>query len=186
MVKKFLNLVKGKTRELSQKVRLNMDASPRIRDAKKEKIMPRPKGSKNKSALAREAEQPREFDYERDDVMFDNSYRSVEPTAAVQQPAWTLSPQDAFLLSAEPQIDAATVGVNQMSDRSTTLYLVEGEVQMAPRQPGHSSVVAKQFRLVESFGEEEAVGKFVDYFNRLSDAQSQYSVIRAAAMGTIR
>jgi len=138
--------------------------------------MARPKGSKNKSTLAKETE-PREFDYERDDIMFDNSYRETGAQPAAEP--WTLPPTDAVITTFEPSV----VGYNQLGG---SLYLVEGEVQMSPREPGRGSGVAKQLRLVSASNEEEAVGKYSNYFRSLSDASANYSVLRAAAMETIQ
>lgn len=140
--------------------------------------MPRPKGSKNKTTIERE--QPKEFDYERDDVLYDNSYQQVVDTSN-QQPveSWTLE-------SSPPMSSFATDTLP--FDRivpTETLYLVEGEVQMQPREPGRGSMVAKQFRIVSASSEEQAVGKFSEYFRSLSDSSSVYTVLRAAAMETI-
>ena len=150
--------------------------------------MPRPKGSKNKSIAEAEAV-PREFDYERDDVMIDNSYQAVgQAVQKSDQPAWTLSPQDAMLLTApteplpSPILTSPNRGGTSMKSK---LYLIEGEVQMSPREPGRGSVVAKQFRLVQAIHETEAVEKYSNYFRGLSDREAVYSVLRAAAMETI-
>jgi hypothetical protein len=156
----------------------------------KEKIMPRPKGSKNKSIAEVDAA-PREFDYERDDVMIDNSYQTIERTTVKnERPAWTLSTQDAALLvpPSEPLPSPILTSQVQRSDAligQPKLYLVEGEVQMSPREPGRGSVVAKQFRLVLAIHETEAVEKYSNYFSGLSDKEAVYSTLRAAAMETI-
>lgn len=139
--------------------------------------MPRPKGSKNKNTLERE--QPKEFDYERDDVLFDNSYQQVASTSNPPAESWTLE--------ASPSMSSFTTDTLPF-DRivpTETLYLVEGEVQMQPREPGRGSMVAKQFRLVSASSDEQAVGKFSEYFRSLSDSSSVYTVLRAAAMETI-
>jgi hypothetical protein len=154
----------------------------------KEKIMPRPKGSKNKSITEVDVA-PREFDYERDDVMIDNSYQTIERTTVKNdQPAWTLSTQDAALLVplSEPLPSPILTSPNRDgTSMKSKLYLVEGEVQMSPRESGRGSVVAKQFRLVQAIHETEAVEKYSNYFSGLSDREAVYSTLRAAAMETI-
>jgi hypothetical protein len=154
----------------------------------KEKIMPRPKGSKNKTT-ANEVAEPVEFDYERDDGMFDNSYQTMEQAVVrIEQPAWTLSTQDAALLvpPTEPLPSPILTSPNRDGTlMKSKLYLVEGEVQMSPREPGRGSVVAKQFRLVQAIHETEAVEKYSNYFRSLSDGDAVYTTLRAAAMETI-
>ena len=152
--------------------------------------MPRPKGSKNKTTVNQPAE-PVEFDYERDDGMFDNSYQTIEQTTVKNdQPAWTLSPPS-MKLSDNPTeplpspIPTAQVNLAAVSKGQTKLYLVEGEVQMSPRQAGRGSVVAKQFRLVQANDESQAVDKYSNYFRSLSDGDAVYTTLRAAAMETI-
>lgn len=140
--------------------------------------MPRPKGSKNKSNIT---EEPKEFDYERDDGMFDTSYKHVSTGVGPQtQNNWTLE---------ETMVDdsANPVNIVRQNDNgiSVVLFLVEGEVQMQPREPGRGSLVAKQFRLVYASSDQEAVNKFSNYFRSLSDASSVYTVLRAAAMETL-
>lgn len=144
--------------------------------------MPRPKGAKNKATLEREA--AKEFDYERDDAMFDNSYQTVprEPAAA---PAWTLEANQSVPVTSPPVMPAMINTPVAGLSYPTTLYLVEGEVQMTPREMGRGSVVAKQFRLVSAMTEEQAVHKFSSYFTGLSDSDASYTVMRAAAMETI-
>jgi len=152
--------------------------------------MPRPKGSKNKTTVNQPAE-PVEFDYERDDGMFDNSYQTMEQAVVrIEQPPWTLSlpsmklsdnptePLPSPILTAEVQRSDALIG-------QPKLYLVEGEVQMSPRELGRGSVVAKQFRLVQATHETEAVEKYSNYFRSLSDGDAVYTTLRAAAMETI-
>jgi hypothetical protein len=156
----------------------------------KEKIMPRPKGSKNKTT-ANEVAEPVEFDYERDDGMFDNSYQTMEHAVVrIEQPAWTLSPPSMKLSehTTEPlpsPILTAEVHRAAVLKGQTKLYLVEGEVQMSPRQAGRGSVVAKQFRLVQANNESQAVEKYSNYFRSLSDGDAVYTTLRAAAMETI-
>jgi len=156
----------------------------------KEKIMPRPKGSKNKTTV-NEVVEPVEFDYERDDGMFDNSYQNTAYTVVRnEQPAWTLSTQDAALMvpPSEPLPSPILTSQVQRSDAligQPKLYLVEGEVQMSPRELGRGSVVAKQFRLVQATHETEAVDKYSNYFRSLSDGDAVYTTLRAAAMETI-
>jgi hypothetical protein len=149
----------------------------------KEKIMPRPKGAKNKATLEREA--AKEFDYERDDEMFDNAYQTVPRESGVAVPAWTMEVNEAAATASPPtttaMINTPVAGLSY----PTTLYLVEGEVQMTPREMGRGPVVAKQFRLVSAMTEEQAVHKFSSYFVGLSDSDASYSVRRAAAMETI-
>ena len=150
--------------------------------------MARPKGSKNKSITEVDAA-PREFDYERDDVMIDNSYQTIgQAVQKSDQPAWTLSPQDAMLLTAPTEPLPSPILTSPNRDETlmkSKLYLVEGEVQMSPREPGRGSVVAKQFRLVQAIHETEAVEKYSNYFSGLSDREAVYSTLRAAAMETI-
>ena len=65
------------------------------------------------------------------------------------------------------------------------LFLVEGEVQLSSRAPGKGAMIAKQLRLVSAVDDNEAIQKYVNYFASLSDQQSVYMVISAAAMETI-
>jgi hypothetical protein len=156
----------------------------------KEKIMPRPKGSKNKTTVNQPAE-PVEFDYERDDGMFDNSYQTMEQAVVrIEQPAWTLSPPSMKLSDhpTEPLPSPILTSQVQRADAligRPKLYLVEGEVQMSPRELGRGSVVAKQFRLVQANDESQAVDKYSNYFRSLSDGDAVYTTLRAAAMETI-
>jgi hypothetical protein len=166
-----------------------MESQMKLLNFIKEKIMPRPKGSKNKSAIEATAP-PREFDYERDDDMIDNSYQTVERSAQKdwEQQAWTLSPQDTMLLSATTEPLPSPILTSPNRDGAlmkSKLYLVEGEVQMSPRQTGRGSVVAKQFRLVQANDESQAVDKYSNYFRSLSDGDAVYTTLRAAAMETI-
>jgi hypothetical protein len=141
----------------------------------KEKIMPRPKGSKNKSTIE---QQPREFDYERDDAFFDSNYQQVQTSA----------PAESWTLTTEETVETAKIAepARQNSITAESLFLVEGEVQMQPREPGRGSMVAKQFRIVHAFSDEHAVLKFSEYFRGLSDSSGVYTVLRAAAMEAIR
>ena len=152
--------------------------------------MPRPKGSKNKTTV-NEVVEPVEFDYERDDGMFDNSYQTMEQAVVrIEQPPWTLSlpsmklsdnptePLPSPILTSQVQRSDALIG-------QPKLYLVEGEVQMSPRELGRGSVVAKQFRLVQANDESQAVDKYSNYFRSLSDGDAVYTTLRAAAMETI-
>lgn len=146
--------------------------------------MPRPKGSKNKNTLEREQEQPVavEFDYDRDDGRFDNSYNPLSVTGSS-------SPTSDYLYG---QGETITVdpfsqpeGASFTAPSQNKMFLVEGEVQLTPRVPGRGAVVAKQFRLVMAVNEEQAIAKYAGYFRSLSDAESSYTVMSAAAMETI-
>lgn len=136
--------------------------------------MPRPKGSKNKSSLERETEQPKEFNYEEDDAKFDGNYQ-MNTTAT--------APQGVVGSSG---FDYVPMEQNITLTSDNRLYLVEGEVQLSSREPGRGAMVAKQTRLVSAANDEQAIQKFVRYFADLSDAQSVYTVINAAAMETIQ
>lgn len=144
--------------------------------------MPRPKGSKNKSTLEREAamEQPREFNYEEDDAKFDASYNVTSIQGAGATFTFDNPPSNAsdFMTAAQ------TTKIH--SDQNNQLFLVEGEVQLSSREPGRGAMVAKQTRLVSANSDDQAIQKFVKYFAGLSDAQSVYTVINAAAMETIQ
>ena len=141
--------------------------------------MPRPKGSKNKSTIE---QQPREFDYERDDAFFDSNHQQLVDTSNPPVESWTLES------SPPPPSMSSFVTDALPSDRIPipTLYLVEGEVQMQPREPGRGSMVAKQFRIVHASSEDQAVRKFSNYFRELSDSSGVYTVLRAAAMEAIQ
>jgi hypothetical protein len=156
----------------------------------KEKIMPRIKGSKNKSSLERETEQSKEFNYEEDDIKFDASYQTNIFTATVPPVVLTSS---GLVVPTEQSVNFVPTEQNgTLSDKSVNrllknrLYLVEGEVQLSSRVPGRSSVVAKQMRLVSAVDDDQAIKKFVNYFAGLSDAESLYTVMTAAAMETIQ
>ncbi len=143
--------------------------------------MARPKGSKNKTA---EVPVPQEFDYERDDTGYDGTYQVTTITSAEARPAqpeapWTLN-------EAVPYTPASDLikSIPAYAARDV-LFLVEGDVQLSSREPGRGSMVAKQTRLVRATNDNQAVEKFSNYFRGLSDAESVYLVIRAAAMETI-
>jgi len=142
--------------------------------------MPRPKGSKNKSSLETETEQSKEFNYEEDDIKFDASYQANIFTATVPPVVLTSS---GLVVPTEQNGTLCNQPVNRLLNR---LYLVEGEVQLSSRVPGRSSVVAKQMRLVSAVDDDQAIKKFVNYFAGLSDAESLYTVMTAAAMETIQ
>jgi len=142
--------------------------------------MPRPKGSKNKSSLETETEQSKEFNYEEDDIKFDASYQANIFTATVPPVVLTSS---GLVVPTEQNGTLSNKSVNRLLNR---LYLVEGEVQLSSRVPGRSSMVAKQMRLVSAVDDDQAIKKFVNYFAGLSDAESLYTVMTAAAMETIQ
>jgi len=142
--------------------------------------MPRPKGSKNKSSLETETEQSKEFNYEEDDIKFDASYQANIFTATVPPVVLTSS---GLVVPTEQNGTLSNKSVNRLLNR---LYLVEGEVQLSSRVPGRSSMVSKQMRLVSAVDDDQAIKKFVNYFAGLSDAESLYTVMTAAAMETIQ
>lgn len=146
--------------------------------------MARPKGSKNKTTVEEVAQvQPAvPFNYEDDDAKFDSNYQQ-----RFQDAGYVMSmPASAGTFAPElVAINEANTFKMPMS-RGNTLFLVEGEVQLSSRAPGRGAMVAKQMRLVEAPDDNEAIQKFVNYFNGLSDAHSVYTVISAAAMDTIR
>lgn len=147
--------------------------------------MARPKGSKNKVA-----EQPKEFDYERDDALIDGAYQATMITSAEARPApWTLDEQPNYVTIPPPQLSQAPafdiVKNTPAYAPTATLFLVEGDVQLSSRIPGRGSVVAKQTRLVNATSDTQAILKYSAYFSGLSDAESVYMVVRAAAMETI-
>ena len=144
--------------------------------------MPRPKGSKNKSSLERETEQSKEFNYEEDDIKFDASYQTNIFTATVPPVVLTSS---GLVVPTEQNETLSNNRLNRAIN-DYRLYLVEGEVQLSSRVPGRSSVVAKQMRLVSAVDDDQAIKKFVNYFAGLSDAESLYTVMTAAAMETIQ
>lgn len=149
--------------------------------------MPRPKGSKNKSTLEQEAAPqapPVPFNYEEDDAKFDANYqqRFQNPAYAMSASAGKFAPELVPIQEANT-FRMPNVEVSQLASK---LFLVEGEVQLSSRVPGRGAMVAKQMRLVEAPNDDVAIQKFVNYFNGLSDAQSVYAVMNAAAMETIR
>ena len=144
--------------------------------------MPRIKGSKNKSSLERETEQSKEFNYEEDDIKFDASYQANIFTATVPPVVLTSS---GLVVPTEQNETLSNNRLNRAIN-DYRLYLVEGEVQLSSRVPGRSSVVAKQMRLVSAVDDDQAIKKFVNYFAGLSDAESLYTVMTAAAMETIQ
>lgn len=153
--------------------------------------MARPKGSKNKTTVAQEqvAQAPATpFNYEEDDAKFDSNYQlaqqgyRADPTAFVnQQAVQEFEARYQNVTVTEPE-NYRMVGAQRLVSQ---LFLVEGEVQLASRVQGRGAVVAKQFRLVNANNENEAIQKFARYFAGLSDAQSVYTVVNAAAMETI-
>jgi hypothetical protein len=145
--------------------------------------MPRPKGIKNKSSLERETDQSKEFNYEEDDIKFDASYQKNIFTATVP-PVVVNSEQSVNFVPTEQNGTLSDKSVNRLL--KNRLYLVEGEVQLSSRVPGRSSMVAKQMRLVSAVDDDQAIKKFVNYFAGLSDAESLYNVMTAAAMETIQ
>lgn len=145
--------------------------------------MPRPKGSKNKQPVA----EPQEFDYERDDATVDGAYQTIAtPTRAEVR----LASAEARLAHRAEDSVPNHVAIPQRAPvmdliKGSNLYLVEGDVQLSSRVPGRASMVAKQTRLVKATSDSQAVQKFSAYFSGLSDAESVYTVVRAAAMETI-
>lgn len=141
--------------------------------------MARPKGSKNKTTVVQEevAQAPATpFNYEDDDAKFDSNYQMrFNESAGYAMSVPVMDQQQVFDTSVAPP--TRKIGGN--------LYLVEGEVQLASRVQGRGAMVAKQFRLVNANDENEAIQKFARYFAGLSDAQSVYTVVNAAAMETI-
>lgn len=147
--------------------------------------MARPKGSKNKTAVEQEevaqaAAPAVPFNYEEDDAKFDSNYQNrFDATAAY-----------AMSMPSVGQFDPVYRPINEANifkmPENNKLFLVEGEVQLASRAPGRGAMVAKQLRLVEAANEEQAINKYVNYFRGLSDAQSVYTVINAAAMEAIK
>lgn len=145
--------------------------------------MPRPKGSKNKSTLEREQEQPVEFDYDRDDGRFDMNYNPLSTTGSSTYASDVfVQPQETFAV--DPRSVPSTSQYNEPKTRK--MFLVEGEVQLNPTTPGRGAVVAKQFRLVMALDDNEAIAKYISYFMGLSDSESRYAVLSAAAMETIQ
>lgn len=139
--------------------------------------MARPKGSKNKTTVEQEAvaQAPAvPFNYEDDDAKFDGNYQ-MAPQGYRAEPV-------SFAERQAPQENVVRPAV----DAGARLFLVEGEVQLASRAPGRGAMIAKQLRLIEATSDEQAINKYVNYFHNLSDAQSVYTVINAAAMETIR
>ena len=145
----------------------------------KGKIMARPKGSKNKEVVA----QPQEFDYERDDATVDGAYQTVATTVTSAEFRPTEAPNHAVIPQRTPVMDLIKNVPAYVAH--TQLYLVEGDVQLSSRVPGRGTMVAKQSRLVKATSDTQAVQKFSAYFSGLSDAESVYTVVRAAAMETI-
>lgn len=147
--------------------------------------MARPKGSKNKTTVEQEqvAQAPATpFNYEEDDAKFDSNYQlaqqgyRADPASFVNQ---QILQENVAVTDPE---NYRMVGAQRVVSQ---LFLVEGEVQLASRVQGRGAMVAKQFRLVNAKDENEAIQKFARYFAGLSDAQSVYTVINAAAMETI-
>lgn len=148
--------------------------------------MPRPKGSKNKEKAV-EMEQPREFDYERDDTAFDGAYQATGITSAEARPELRLGEAVTDVRpNTMPDLGIQTL-IQTIPAYSSTpvLYLVEGDVQLSPRIPGRGSMVAKQTRLVRATSDFQAVEKYSNYFRNLGDAEASYVVLRAAAMEII-
>lgn len=154
--------------------------------------MARPKGSKNKSTVEQEevVYQPPAvpFNYEDDDSKFDSNFQlaqqgyRADPTAFVNQQAvqeFEAKYQNVTVTDPEQHRMA---GARRLVSR---LFLVEGEVQLSSRAPGKGAMIAKQLRLVSAVDDNEAIQKYVNYFASLSDQQSVYMVISAAAMETI-
>jgi len=143
--------------------------------------MARPKGSKNKVV-----EQPKEFDYERDDALIDGAYQTTMITSAEARPApRSIEEQPNYVTIPQKQPDTQLMRSIPAYAPTETLFLVEGDVQLSSRVPGRGSMVAKQTRLVNATSDAQAIQKFSAYFNNLSDAESFYTVVRAAAMETI-
>lgn len=150
--------------------------------------MPRPKGSKNKTTEQEPAMQqaaPVPFNYEEDDAKFDATYqmRMQDPTYAMSMPAAAAFNPELVAVNEANTFRMPNVEVSKIASK---LFLVEGEVQLSSRAPGRGAMVAKQMRLVEAPNDDVAIQKYVNYFNGLSDAQSVYTVMNAAAMETIR
>lgn len=148
--------------------------------------MPRPKGSKNKSTLERETvmEQPKPFNYEEDDSKFDSNYQMMMASQGAVGAVGSDRIPGALGFDYIPTSEAPATAMT--ATQVSGLFLVEGEVQLSSREPGRGAMVAKQMRLVSAANDDQAIQKFVRYFAGLSDAQSVYTVINAAAMETIQ
>jgi hypothetical protein len=164
----------------------------------KEKLMPRPKSSKNRTVEQEAPKQPvQEFDY---DTMGDTAYAQIMSGSIPQvAPAWTQPTDDetAALVSNEPiePISAVTLqpmatdGIQLQNTLSTnyllkeSLYLVEGKVRLD--QMGSPPIHADQRRIVSATSDDEALQKFMRYFANMSNEMQTYTVVSAAASGAI-
>ncbi len=142
--------------------------------------MARPKGSKN---VAKPAQQPvQEFDYE---TMGDTAYAQVmSGTAPIAELTASSPTPSVQLLEAQyqaPQYDNVTaLPAYQPTEK---LFLVEGKVRLD--QMGSAPIHADQRRIVSASNDDEALQKFVNYFQSMSNEAQVYSVVSAAASETI-
>jgi hypothetical protein len=67
----------------------------------------------------------------------------------------------------------------------TTLFLVEGKVRLQSTLDPASSQVADQRRIVNATNVDEALQKFVKYYESMSNEAQTYSVLQAGASETI-
>ena len=63
--------------------------------------------------------------------------------------------------------------------------MIEGTVRLQPNAPGRGAVQSKQTRIVWAADIDEAIGKFMNYFQELSDSQSTYVVVGAGGTEAI-
>ena len=70
-------------------------------------------------------------------------------------------------------------------DGSMNLFLIEGVVRMQPNMPGRGGAQSNQTRIVKANDIDEAINKFIDYFQQLSDENSTYVVVGAGGSEAI-
>ncbi len=152
--------------------------------------MPRPKGSKNKTNLetTKMNEPPREFDYATDDGNFDSNYNLLGPQPVADEPIRGTHlerlPTPVEISSFVSKTPVPEI-VNTTFDQRLKLFLVEGDVQLSSRIPGQGVARSKQTRIVWATSDDEALAKFIGYFNTLCNEQHVYAVTGAGATEAI-
>ena len=68
---------------------------------------------------------------------------------------------------------------------ATTLFLVEGKVRLQSTLDPASSQIADQRRIVNAADADEALQKFIKYYEDMSNEAQTYSVLQAGASETI-
>jgi hypothetical protein len=141
-------------------------------------MMPRPKGSKNKSV----SQEPVVFDYENEEPSQINQEVTAASDAAYKaQAEYDFAdeeglPSDLIEFSDERALPPK---INNQS-----LYFIEGNIRL--EQVGSEPVSSDQTRIVWGNSLNEALNKYATYFHGMSNANQRYTVVEARGTEALR